>query len=454
MTAQHSSSFRCVLGSPWFAPLWKPTVRSIPLLPSAALSLILLSTAACADNATIRSNADDHAIPAEQMRLFIDAYQRIQQHYIEPVNSQQLITGAIRGMVAELDPHSAYLDAEQLAALRDQTSGSFSGVGMQLGLEQGHISVVSTTPHGPANKADIKPHDWLVAIDQQSTESMGLTGATDKLRGETGSQVSLTLRRDGSSRPFTITLARDRIRTDSVTTEHLNRTMAMVRIDEFQNDTGDELHNALEQLAQQPLDGLVLDLRGNPGGVLDAAVDVTSEFVGSGTVVYTQGRNASDKRYYHVTGHPSLVHTPLVVLIDGGTASAAEIVAGALQDHHRAVILGTDSYGKASVQAIQPLTDGSALKLTTARYYTPNGRSIQLDGIAPDVHATAATVEELNNDNVSRETNLDRHLNNPGTGSSEIPADETINPMVSSDFQLREAFNLLKGIKAVRMLGE
>lgn len=413
------------------------------------LSLMLGTSLAPAATAQQPSHESTDVMPVKDIKAFADAFEQIKQDYVEDVSNETLLTGAIRGMLERLDPHSDYLDASQLKQLRQQTDGEFSGIGIQLGYEDGRLVIVSTLDHSPAQKAGLKPHDTLRLINGTSTAGLNLDKVSELLRGEAGSRVTLGIQHPGSHAISNLTLTRTTLHSDSVSSQLLDNGIGYLKISDFQTTTGEEVERALAQFKRNRLKGLVLDLRDNPGGVLDAAVQVTSQFVEHGLVVYTKGRDSASNQQMNVTGHTSVANTvPMVVVINGNSASAAEIVAGALKDHHRAVIVGTNSFGKASVQTVFPLDNGGALKLTTARYFTPSGHSIQLNGIQPDVQVAPARVIPDKTQHGIREVDLARHLANtdgadtitPTTGES----DETA--LTADDYQLEQAMNLLKGM--------
>ncbi|WP_082890242.1 S41 family peptidase [Halotalea alkalilenta] len=393
-------------------------------------------------------------MPLADIRAFAEAFERIKRGYVDEVDDQTLLHGAIRGMLAELDPHSSYLDADQLSDLREATEGEFGGIGIEVGLEQGRPAVISPIDDTPAARAGLRPHDLILSIDGTSTDGMSLEEAVGKMRGEIGSPITLQIGREGESEPFTVELERASIRANSVTSRRLAGDIGYVRISQFQVRTGEDLRKAIQSLNdERPVEGLVLDLRNNPGGVLNAAVDVGSVFIPSGLVVYTEGRIEGSESRFEANGDPMAPELPIVVLINSGTASAAEIVAGALQDHHRAVIMGTDSFGKGSVQTVLPLDNGGALKLTTALYYTPDGRSIQAEGIVPDVEVAPARITSEAAQQLLREADLERHLENaaprPEQAAPEGDQEGAQDDPAATDYQLHEATNLLKALKVV-----
>ena len=351
----------------------------------------------------------------EGLEAFTNVLAIVQKNYVEEVGTQKLVEGAINGMLGALDPHSAYLTPESYKELQVDTGGSFGGLGIEITLRDGLLTVVSPIEDTPAYRAGIKAGDQIIKIDGQLTKDMTLVEAVKKMRGPEGSKIILSIRREGVQRFMDFSLTREVIKIQSVKSRSLEKGYAYIRLTQFQDRTSADLENALTHLSKEngKLEGLVLDLRNNPGGLLSQAVKVADEFLDSGMIVYTEGRLDNQKQKYFA--HPGgYVDLPLVVLVNGGSASASEIVAGAIQDHGRGVILGTQSFGKGSVQTILPLESGAALRLTTAMYYTPNGRSIQVTGIAPDIvleNLTATQVAAREQREI-REENLPGHFNN------------------------------------------
>ncbi|RJS91595.1 S41 family peptidase [Salinisphaera sp. Q1T1-3] len=340
------------------------------------------------DDASSAQGHDKQQVPLEALRKFSAILNQVKTGYVEDVSDKTLIDNAIHGMVEGLDPHSAYLDPDEYKALQVSTSGQFGGLGVKVQLENGYLRVVSPIDDTPASKAGIKPGDMIIRIDDRPVKGMSMTEAVKAMRGKPGTPITLTIVRDGQNKPLELKLERADIQVASVRSRLLGSHYGYVRISQFTGETGKGVRDALKKLSDQadgPLRGLVLDLRNNPGGVLTAAVDVSDDFLNKGPIVSIRGRAADAHHVFKATDGDMLDRAPIVVLVNEGTASAAEIVSGALQDDHRAVIMGTDTFGKGSVQTVLPLGDGSALKLTTARYYTPSGRSIQAEGITPDI---------------------------------------------------------------------
>ena len=391
-------------------------------------------------------------LPLNELRTFTEVLERIRTSYVEEVDDATLLESAIRGMLEGLDPHSAYLEPEAFQGLQDTTSGQFGGLGLEVGQEDGFIKVISPIDDTPASRAGIEPGDLIVKIDDHPVKGMSLMDAVDQMRGPAGSKITLTLVR-GAGRPFDVELERAVIKVKSVRTETLEPGYAYLRITQFQNNTGDEVRRSLASLnASGELKGLVMDLRNNPGGVLQSAVEVADAFLSDGMIVYTKGRLPNTELRFNATAGNPGGDIPLVVLINGGSASASEIVAGALQDRGRAVIMGTDSFGKGSVQTVLPLNNDRALKLTTALYYTPKGRSIQAQGIVPDIRVERAQLTRGVAEDGYREADLYGHLNN-GSGEERPPLRAPVtdeNAARDADYQLNQALNLLKGLNITR----
>jgi carboxyl-terminal processing protease len=327
-------------------------------------------------------------VPWEDAHLFAEVLERVERDYVEPVDDHQLMQAAIRGMVASLDPYSSYLSADEYDEIRISSSGEYSGVGIELSMEDGQVVVVAPLDGSPAARAGVRPGDIIATIDGVPVNTSTLADAIARMRGKEGTSVRLGIVREGSGEPLQITLKRSRVELTSVRSELLEPGFGFVRISEFSENTGDELSKALKSLRQQnagPLKGLLLDLRNNPGGVLEAAAAVADDFLDGGLIVSARGRTPESRFEMNATPGDELGGAPLVVLVNGGSASAAEIVAGALKDHHRAVLIGRTTFGKGSVQTVMPLSDERALKLTTSLYYTPSGVSINHRGITPDI---------------------------------------------------------------------
>lgn len=402
-------------------------------------------------------------LPQNELQTFTEIYQRIKLHYVDDVAGKELIENAIRGMITGLDPHSSYLDTEEYKDLRIGTTGKFGGLGIEVTMEDGFVKVVSPIDDTPAERAGMQAGDLIVRLDDKPVKGMTLSDAVDIMRGDPGEDITLTVVRQGESKPLSVTITRDVIKVQSVKNRVLEPGFGYIRITQFQARTTEDLQKAIAELKKKTkeagLKGLVLDLRNNPGGLLTAAVGVSDAFLTEGGIVSIKGRNEEEKIEYNaesIIPGDMLDGIPVVVLINGGSASASEIVAGALQDHSRAVIIGTTSFGKGSVQTINELRQGDAVKLTTARYYTPSGRTIQAKGIEPDIKLSRVKVEILDDFGFEpvKEAQLEGHLENDKE-KSEIQAgnkDKQLSPdeLVKRDYQLYEALNLLKGLQVVQ----
>lgn len=425
-------------------------LRRAGFISSSILSIALLCSPLQAATQEQQAETADAApsLPLEDLRLFAEVFGRIKNAYVEPVDDAKLLQDAIRGMIAGLDPHSSYLEPKEFESLQVHTSGEFGGLGIEVGMRDGFIRVVSPIDDTPAQRAGIKAGDLITRLDDTSTQGLSLNEAVNLMRGKPGEAIELTIVRDGEEKPLQFTIVRDIIHVASVKSRLLDDQFGYLRITQFQVNTGSELNRQIEKLQkEQPLKGVVLDLRNNPGGVLQAAVEVSNAFLDKGLIVYTEGRLANSKQRFSATETTALPQLPLIVLINAGSASASEIVAGALQDHKRAIIMGEDSFGKGSVQTVLPLDTERALKLTTARYYTPDGRSIQAQGIVPDITVADAELKLKTDQRQGiKEKDLSGHLEN---GDSQISDVADIRELASRDYQLYEALNLLKALSTV-----
>jgi carboxyl-terminal processing protease len=380
----------------------------------------------------------------DALRAFIEVYEHIKGEYVEEIDDQTLLNYAINGMLTKLDPHSGYLKPRDVSSLRDSTSGSFGGIGIEMDVVDGLIEVIAPIDDSPASRAGILAKDIITHVDEEPVRDISLQEAVEMLRGPLGSAVTLGILREVEGRPQEVTVSLERavIRVTSVKHEMLPHGIGYLRISQFQNRTGPDLIKAIGNLQSQgELNGLILDLRNNPGGVLSAAIEVTDAFIDQGLIVSTKGRDEFLDSKYEATNATVLANEPIVVLINGGSASAAEIVAGALQDHERAVLIGTPSFGKGSVQTILALENKYALKLTTALYYTPSGRSIQATGIQPTIQVSEGEAL-IESDTRIREADLPKHLENASEQSSNS---DKIVDRLTEDNQLLHAYNLLRG---------
>ena len=443
-------------------------IRNIGLIAHGVVAGVLLSL----NFQAIADRAARGPLPVDELRAFTEVFGAIKQNYVEPVEDKKLITEAINGMLAGLDPHSAYLDADAFKELQVGTQGQFGGLGIEVGMEDGFVKVVSPIEDTPAFRAGVKPGDLIIRLDDTPVKGMTLADAVKRMRGKPNTKITLTISRKGEPRPIVVTLTRAVIRVQSVKSKMIEPGYGWVRVSQFQESTTEHLVRHVSNLYKQgELKGLVLDLRNDPGGLLYGAVAISSAFLKpQQLVVSTDGRTEDAKKKFFATPDdylrgmrddvlknlPAAAKTvPLVVLVNGGSASASEIVAGALQDHKRATVIGTQTFGKGSVQTIMPLNNSTAIKLTTARYYTPSGRSIQAKGITPDliVEEPGASAQAR-----LREADLERHLENDRDAEAEKkgatrvtpapPAGELPKPLEmgsKDDFQLAQALNFLQG---------
>ncbi|MCL5792076.1 MAG: S41 family peptidase [Deltaproteobacteria bacterium] len=417
------------------------------------LILILVVTSAVAATIVTKKNTENkNENKYEEFSLFTSVLNKVQKDYVEPVSTQKLIYGALKGMVNSLDPHSAFMTPNEYRDMQVSTSGEFGGVGMTITMKDGWLTVVSPIEDTPAAKAGIKSGDRVVMIDGKFTREMTLEQSLNMIRGPIGTKVTLTIMREGFKQPRNFVLTREIIKIKSVKYAVLDNNYGYIRILQFQETTNNELEKALKAIHEKTnnnVRGLIIDLRNNPGGLLNQAVDVASRFVKSGLIVYTKGRLPDQQIQFKEDGKDVEPDYPIVVLINGGTASASEIVAGALQDHRRAIIVGTPSFGKGSVQTIIPLDDGSALRLTTALYYTPNGKSIQAEGIQPDItmHEEKIVGVESTNIFAIREKDLEGHF--PATETlqkTENNKETNYEQELFKDNEIKRALDILQGI--------
>ncbi len=390
-------------------------------------------------------------LPLEDLRLFTEVVNRVKTAYVDEIDDATIFEYAIEGILSGLDPHSAYLKPDAFRDLQINTSGEFGGLGIEVGMENGFVKVVSPIDDTPAQRAGVQAGDLIIQLDEQAVKGMSLMDAVNIMRGKPGTPIMLTIVRDGEAEPLKIRIVRDVITVRSVKSRMLEPGYGYIRIAQFQVNTGPDVINAVKTLRKEgELRGIVLDLRNNPGGVLQAAVDVADAFLTDGEIVYTKGRLPNSQVHYKANNNNTFEKLEVVVLINGGSASASEIVAGALQDHRRALVVGEKSFGKGSVQTVTPLsTRDRALKLTTALYYTPNGRSIQAQGIEPNLVVDRAKLTKLAARVSIKEADLRGHLNN-GNGSGEKNAtpgageEEQEQDLSVQDYQLYTALNALK----------
>jgi carboxyl-terminal processing protease len=434
----------------------KSLFRSMPVLAFGAL----LGASLTLGEGVLAGKNETETLPLEDLRTFTEIFAKIKNDYVEPIEDKALLENAIRGMLAGLDPHSAYLVPEDYKELQAGTSGEFGGLGIEVGMEDGFVKVISPIDDTPADRAGVEAGDLVIRLDDTPVKGMALSDAVKIMRGKPGTDIVLTIVRDGEDAPLKITITRDVIRVTSVKSDMLDPGYGYVRISQFQSRTGDNLQEALAKLedtAGGPLKGLILDLRNNPGGVLSAAVSVSDAFLKDGIIVYTEGRLDDAKLKFNAKPTDILDGAPMVVLVNGGSASASEIVAGALQDHHRAIIMGQKTFGKGSVQTILPMDNGSALKLTTAKYYTPSGVSIQAKGISPDIELENLSLADADAPVTTRikEADLARHLEGEGDkkgnkGGDEAKDSKAKPPLARRDYAVYEALNLLKGLSILQ----
>jgi carboxyl-terminal processing protease len=393
-------------------------------------------------------------LPLETVRTLSEVFDKIKHNYVEDVDDKTLLDNAIRGMLSGLDPHSTYLDAKAFEELRVGTTGEFGGLGIVVGMEDGFVKVISPIDDTPAQRAGVKTGDLIIRLDEKPVKGMSLDDAVKLMRGKPGTNIDLTIVREGVDQPLKFTITRDRIRVKSVKARMLDPGYGYVRISQFQERTGKDLLKAITDLKKENKDnlkGLVLDLRNNPGGLLDSAVLVSDTFLDHGNIVSVKGRTEDNKLSQAATPGDILKGSPMVVLVNEGSASASEIVAGALQDNKRAVIMGQKTFGKGSVQTVIPLGNNSALKLTTARYYTPSGRSIQAEGIQPDINLEHLQVAEKKDNGFKplKEADLAGHLENGNAKKQtdqKVPQEGDLLTLAKEDYPVYEALTLLKGM--------
>ncbi|WP_022728758.1 S41 family peptidase [Fodinicurvata sediminis] len=431
------------------------------LLSVTLAAVFLISAPAFSQNA---ENDDTY----KQLKLFGEVFERVRADFVEETSDRELIEAAIEGMLADLDPHSGYLDSESFKDMREQTRGEFGGLGIEVTMEDGLVKVVSPIDDTPAFRAGVQAGDLITHIDGEPVMGMNLNDAVKLMRGAVDTTIEVTIRR-GNEEPFDLEITRDIIQVQSVRSR-VEGDIGYIRLTSFTEQTTSGLEDAFDEIRDElgdDLKGIVLDMRNNPGGLLEQAISVSDAFLDRGEIVSTRGRNEDDAQRWNAEGGDMAEGLPIVVLINGGSASASEIVAGALQDHRRAIVLGTTSFGKGSVQTVVPLSGNGAMRLTTARYYTPSGRSIQAKGIEPDITVEQARLEKLDNGGIRREEDLPRHLDN-GTpteieapdsqqdGNSEDEEEQVVSPEdqgdPEQDYQLARALDLLRGLSLFSQL--
>ena len=437
-----------------------------PLILSAGIAIgVSLATS----QGVLAKKEDMQALPLEDLQTFVEIMNRVKADYVEDVSDAELLENAIRGMLAGLDPHSAYLDSEEFRDITIATSGQFGGLGIEVQMHNGWVRVVAPIDDTPAARAGIEPGDYIIKIDETPVKGMTLSDAVKQMRGKPGSKLKISVVREGEAAPFDLTLERAIINVSSVRSRFLEPGIGYVRVSTFSSTTGDSLKEEVNKLAKQASDdkqslkGLVLDLRNNPGGLLNQAIAVSDAFLEEGEIVSTRGRDAADGDRTNATPGDLAEGKPIVVLINGGSASASEIVAGALQDHRRAIVVGTKSFGKGSVQTIMPLRGEGAMRLTTARYYTPSGRSIQALGVSPDIivaQPPAQPADSEEEDATARplrsEADLRGSLNNDSLTDDQVDQimedrakAEKAASLREEDYQLAYAIDILKGLSAL-----
>jgi carboxyl-terminal processing protease len=402
----------------------------------------------------VKDNVEVRAVPAEsyqQLQIFADVLEKVEQNYVDEVDMEALIYGAIDGMLKTLDAHSSFLKPDLYKELQVETKGSFGGLGIEITIRDGILTIVSPIEDTPAFRVGLEAGDRIIKINEEPTKNLSLFEAVKRMRGKKGTEITLTIFREDVDEPFEVTIIRDVIKIQSIKAKVLDEEYGYVRVTQFQENTGRELKKQLQRMESEidgGMKGLILDMRNNPGGLLDQAVLVADEFLESGKIVYTDGRMKSQKMEFNAHPQQNKHSYPIICLVNGGSASASEIVAGALQDHHRAVILGTPTFGKGSVQTIIPMQDGSGLKLTTAQYYTPVGRVIQAKGIEPDILVYNRVEDKGRPLRFLREKDLDRHLeNHEGKPEEETEAPEGESAKEEAeptDIQLTRALEILK----------
>jgi len=419
-------------------------------IPKKRFCIGLLYSALCTTGYAQNPNQiEELPLPFEEVRIFAEALDNIRSSYVREIDDKTLLEYAIKGMLSGLDPHSAYLAGEEYDSLQENTQGQFGGLGIEIGEQDGYIKIITPIDDSPAQRAGILPGDLIIELDGKPLREMLINDAINMMRGEIGTTIDIGIMREGEPEPLEFTLTRDIIAVASVRHRELEPGYIYLRISQFKVNTGTEVEEALAEIREETPDlkGLVLDLRNNPGGILQASVQVVDAFITEGRIVYTQGRDNEVQMEFFADARDPSGAVPLVVLINSGTASAAEIVSGALQDHGRAVIMGTRSFGKGSVQSVMPIAENRAIKLTTSLYFTPEGRSIQAQGIKPDILVEEAFVTRATGRTSYTEADLEGHLRN-GNDLEDIVREPSVTAeqVVVTDYQLQEALTLLRGL--------
>jgi carboxyl-terminal processing protease len=427
-------------------------LRLKTLLLTSALIILLSSGALLAETEVDAEIVEKTPIPLAQIRTFAEVFTRIKLNYVEPISDDQLLEYAIEGMLNGLDPHSVYLKGERYDDLNEGTTGAFSGLGMEVIMEDGFVKVVAPIDDTPAAEAGIRTGDLIIRMDGKTVTGLSLSEATERMRGKIGTKITITILRESEPDPFDVELTRAVVRLNSIKQKRLSDSISYIRVTQFQMASAENFRKELKKLRESDgFEGLILDLRNNPGGLLTSAISIADVFIDEGLIVSTKGRSATNDQEYKATPSDFIDGKPLVVLINGGSASASEIVAGALQDHGRALVLGTDSFGKGSVQTVLNIDDKEAIKLTTARYYTPSGRSIQASGITPDVIVEYREFKDREKGfKRIKENDLPGRLDNDSGEKEELEKptknQEEAQQLLARDYQLNEAFNLLNGL--------
>ena len=412
--------------------------------------LLLLLLFCNTGNAEEESEFSEAMLPLEDLRVFAESFKRIRSSYVDDITDQDLLILAIKGMLAELDPHSVYLDKEAIKNFEESTSGNYGGLGIEIIKEQSFIKVISPIDDTPASRAGIESGDLITNLDGISVKGMSISDAVKIMRGEPETNISLSILKKGTSEVIDLNLTRQLVKVSSVRQRYLEEGFGYLRIAQFQARTAQEVREAIIKLKDSGnLNGLIIDLRNNPGGILRASVDVADTFLDKGLIVYTLGRLEESQNRYEARPGDMLSGLPIVTLVNEGSASASEILAGALQDQERSIVMGTNTFGKGSVQTIIPITETRAVKLTTARYFTPNGRSIQAEGIIPDIKVPRHRVTPRNRNNLKiSEKNLSGHLTNKNSDGEKVDnkTKKEESDLIFRDFQLYQALNVLTGL--------